>query len=146
MHILSSYFFLSDCPTVISPFTLGSVDCSVKDNCLGFQCCADINLKITEIRLQHQLSVDLCNFVISVGFGEWVLDMSLFSYQWGTEEMRLLGNSITIRYVKFYNPIAGFFFLCLLWIYNASLSAEVHDSEAVDRSEIGCVINISSFI
>ena len=83
---------------MISPILLGSVNCSVTDNCLGYQCCANIDLKITEKSLQLHLSIDPCNFMISVGFGEWFLNMSLFSYEWGTEEVRPLGNAIIIRY------------------------------------------------
>ncbi|XP_072048757.1 uncharacterized protein [Amphiura filiformis] len=82
----------------VPPLLPQGVSCSVDNSCHGFQCCADIDLKITRRSLDVYLQVDPCNFVLSVGFGEWSLNVSLFTYTWGTIETQSLGNAIDIRY------------------------------------------------
>ena len=56
----------------------------------------DLDLKVTRRSLNAYLIVDACNFQISVGFGEWFLNISLFTYSWGRQEVHMLGNAIEI--------------------------------------------------
>ena len=80
------------------PTLPSSLSCVVNDNCLGFKCCANnIDLIVAQRSLQVYLTVDPCNFVISVGFGAWSLDMPLFTYQWGTDETVSLGTAFELR-------------------------------------------------
>ncbi len=59
----------------------------------------DLNFKIIQPSVHVYLEFDYCNYIISVGFGEWLLNRSLFTYTWGTEETHTLGNAIALRLV-----------------------------------------------
>ncbi|XP_072033124.1 uncharacterized protein [Amphiura filiformis] len=81
------------CPGITTPN-----NCNMDDNCLGFHCCVNIDLKVIRKSVEVYLTLDPCNFVMYVGFGEWLLNKSLFTYKWGTEERLALGNAINIRF------------------------------------------------
>ena len=76
-----------------------SVSCAINNKWTQFHCCVDLNFKIIRASVHLYLKIDNCNYVISVGFGEWRLNRSLFTYMWGTEEMHTLGNAIGLRSV-----------------------------------------------
>ena len=89
-------WLVSDCPVNSLPSK-----CIIHDNCFGFQCCIDIDLKITQRNISIYFHLDPCNFELSVGLGQWYLNKSLFTYAWGTEETFTLGNAIIVRYKYF---------------------------------------------
>ena len=91
---------LLECTSISVPDGLpDALHCAINSRCLGFQCCADVDFKVTKRSLQVYLNVDPCNFVIFIGFGEWFLDISIFTYEWGKQETYTLGTAIEIRYV-----------------------------------------------
>ncbi len=65
-------------------------------NSLEFRCCVDIDLKALNVSVEVSFIVDPCNSVVSVGFGNWNLNMSLLVYHWNTEEIMAIGNALTI--------------------------------------------------
>ena len=90
-------FVVADCLLVPEPTTPSNQSCIITNNCLGFRCCLDIDLKIAKKSVEVFLLVDLCNFDISIGFGKWYRNISMFAYHWGTEEIHSLGNAIRLR-------------------------------------------------
>ena len=73
--------------------------CSItSDNCLSFECCVDLDLTVIQRSVSVALVMDFCNFEISVTFGEWKYDTTLFSYNWGEEEILVVGNAVEFRY------------------------------------------------
>ena len=65
-------------------------------NSLEFRCCVDIDLKAVNVSVEVSFILDPCYSVISVGFGNWNLNISLFAYHWNTEEILSIGNAITM--------------------------------------------------
>ena len=91
-----SLSLLPDCPAL--PSLLSEIQCSIiGDTCLGIECCVDLDFKVTKRSIRAYLIIDPCDFEFSVGFGEWFLNVTLFAYQWGTEEVEMLGDAIVIR-------------------------------------------------
>ena len=52
---------------------------------------------LTQRAVEVFFKIDPCNFEFSVGFGEWFINVSFFTYRWGTEITEFLGNAITIQ-------------------------------------------------
>ena len=52
---------------------------------------------VTQRNVMVFTTLDTCNFQISAGFGEWFMDLSLFTYDWGREEIRSLGDAVELR-------------------------------------------------
>ncbi|XP_072033123.1 uncharacterized protein [Amphiura filiformis] len=86
-----------DCPEL--PSLPAEIECSViGDSCLGIECCVDLDFKVTTCSIRIHQFLDPCNFWLAVGFGAWSLNITLFTYQWGTEEVEMLGNAIEITF------------------------------------------------
>ena len=56
-----------------------------------------MDLRVTKRNVMVLISLDFCDFQISVGFGEWFLHLSLFTYDWGREEIHSFGEAIELR-------------------------------------------------
>ncbi len=56
-----------------------------------------MDFKVTNKSIQVYLIVNESSNVISIGFGEWVLQESVFTYEWGMDETLALGNAVTLR-------------------------------------------------
>ena len=54
---------------------------------------------VVERSIRAFLAMDPCNYRFTAAFGEWFLEVSFFTYEWGTEITEKLGNAITIKYV-----------------------------------------------
>ena len=93
---LISFYFVLDCSLTL-PTTPTGIECSIASDCLGFRCCLNMDLTVTQKTVMVYITLDICDFQISVGFGEWFLDLSLFTYDWGREEMHSLGDAIELR-------------------------------------------------
>ncbi len=114
----------AECTSVTLPSLPDPISCVIEDTCLGFQCCVDVNLIITTVSQSVYLNIDLCNFVISIGFGAWYVDASLLTYYLNTERTYTLGNAIDVRYdihcVKICSIFLYMFNFCyviLLYVY-----------------------------
>ena len=70
--------------------------CVINEQCLGIQCCFNLDIGVALLSTQAWLIVDPCNFQISVGFGTWFRNITLFTYEWGQEERHVLGNNAVI--------------------------------------------------
>ena len=105
---------VSDCPVNSLPS-----NCIMNDDCLGFHCCINIDLKITQRNLSIYFELDACNFQLGVGLGEWNLTKSLLTYIYGTEETYTLGNAITVRYdiISYVNIYLYEKYNCCVFVY-----------------------------
>ncbi|XP_072023446.1 uncharacterized protein, partial [Amphiura filiformis] len=84
------------CPAIPTP-TPG-LECVITHQCLGIECCADIDLKVIQRSVYVNMVLDSCNFEISITFGKWFFNTTLFTYEWGKNEVMMLGNAIYIRF------------------------------------------------
>ena len=89
---------IAGCPPVPDSPQIPGIDCSVASLCLGFECCVDLDFQIIQRSVKAYVIADICNYQILVGFGEWLVDISVFTYEWGTEKTYNLGNAINVRY------------------------------------------------
>ena len=76
-----------------------SVSCQLDPLCLGIQCCLSMDFRIAHITAKTWLLFDACDYELSIGLGSWYLNISLFSYSWGMEDVRSIGNALNVRYV-----------------------------------------------
>ncbi len=76
---------------------LSNGTCYVNDVCSGFLCCLDMDFVVTQRQISAYIVMDVCNFEMTIGLGEWFLDVSLFTYSWGTEMTKTLGNAIQLK-------------------------------------------------
>ena len=79
------------------PFLANIVQCSIDDRCLGIQCCIHLDFVITELMLSARIQVDPCNFQLYLAFENWELNVTLFSYTWGTVETVSIGNAVSLK-------------------------------------------------
>ncbi len=85
------------CPGLALPTSIAEgITCTIDNRCVGFHCCLDMDFIVTSRTVNTYITIDPCNYIISVGFGEWFLEVSLYSYNWGTEITEHLGNIIDI--------------------------------------------------
>ena len=91
------HFHTLECPDSILPSEGGSLVCSVNQNCLDINCCVNMNIKVTELKLKAWLTVDPCNFTFSVGFEKLVYNLTLFNYKWGRPENIAISDSLALR-------------------------------------------------
>ena len=71
--------------------------CFISDNCLGVKCCARLNLKVVQPMVNAWLSIDPCNFIVSVGFEKFEYNSNLLKYRWGTQASVMIANSLELR-------------------------------------------------
>ncbi len=76
---------------------LNNGTCYVNNVCSGFLCCLDMDFVVTQRQVSAYIVIDVCNFEMTIGFGEWFLDVSLFTYSWGTEMTETIGNAIQLK-------------------------------------------------
>ncbi len=57
-----------------------------------------MDFKIDKVMLKSWIVLEPCNFTLSVGFGKFYANISLFKYKWGTEEILQIGHFLSIRY------------------------------------------------
>ena len=83
------------CPGLTLPTSIAEgVNCTIDNRCVGFHCCLVMDFTVTNRTVNVYITIDPCNYIISVGFGEWFLDVSLYSYTWGKEISEHLGSVI----------------------------------------------------
>ena len=85
-----------DCLQLVNLFGSSNINCTVNDKCSGFECCVYMDFRATQRNVYAFINVDPCNFKISIGLGQWFLDISFFTYSWGTMRNETLGNAITV--------------------------------------------------
>ena len=81
------------------PTLANIIQCSTDDNCLGIQCCVNLNFIITTLMLDARIKVDPCNFQLHVNFENWERIFTLFSYTWGKVEKEPISDVVTLRWV-----------------------------------------------
>ncbi|XP_033637723.1 uncharacterized protein LOC117298529 [Asterias rubens] len=86
------------CPMISLPTLANIIQCSTDDNCLGIQCCVNLNFIITTLMLDARIKVDPCNFQLHVNFENWERIFTLFSYTWGKVEMEPISDVVTLSY------------------------------------------------
>ena len=87
---------LSACSAFTLPELPQPVSCVINSQCLGIQCCLNLDFTVAVLSTQAWLIVDPCNFCISVGLGSWFFNVTLLTYNWGQQESYALGNNSVI--------------------------------------------------
>ena len=82
------------------PALANIIQCSTDEHCLGIQCCVTLNFIITTLMLDARIKVDPCNFQLYVNFENWERNFTLFSYTWGKVEREMIGDDVTLRWVR----------------------------------------------
>ncbi len=72
------------------------ITCSVHEDCLGVQCCVNLNFKVTALKLKAWLIINPCDFKFSVGFEKLDFNFTLFTYEWGNKERIHLSDTLTL--------------------------------------------------
>ena len=52
--------------------------------------------KNTTIATRTWFLLDLCDYQLSIGLGSWYLNISLYSYSFGVEEMKSIGEALNV--------------------------------------------------
>ena len=84
------------CHDVDIPALTDILTCSVHGDCLGIQCCVNLNLKVTELKMKAWLIINPCDFKFSVGFEKLDLNFTLFTYEWGKKERIHVSDDLTL--------------------------------------------------
>ncbi|XP_022103294.1 uncharacterized protein LOC110986022 [Acanthaster planci] len=87
------------CPHLPSLPTLQSGGvCHYSDACLGVECCLVADLGVTSRTLRAWLTVDPCDFKLSVGFENWSYNVTLLSYPWGKATRERLSDAVCLSF------------------------------------------------
>ncbi|XP_072033446.1 LOW QUALITY PROTEIN: uncharacterized protein [Amphiura filiformis] len=106
---------LAGCPTINVPFYVNTITCSVLDKeCLGVECCVKMDFKISELWLHAFISLDPCGYQFSIGFENWRVNNSLFTYTWNTWKYMNIGSYLTMSYSINKLPEIGVFKIDLI--------------------------------
>ena len=74
-------FYFVDCPHDVNlPELPNSVSCYMLESCMAIDCCLDYSL--LNISLNFDVSVDTCNYVISVRIEKLSFQLSFSNYIW----------------------------------------------------------------
>ena len=71
--------------------------CILYDGCLGIECCVNLDLTIAQLSTRAWVEFDVCNYKLSVGLGSWYYNVTLFSYEWGTEITESITEGLIFR-------------------------------------------------
>ncbi len=97
---LHNFFYSSVCPKTIKlPRLPSNMVCTHHEKCLGFDCCVELDIKVTTLSTRFWFILDPCQFEITMGLGEWSYNISIFSYDWGKPESLSIGEPLQIGYV-----------------------------------------------
>ncbi|XP_072048756.1 uncharacterized protein [Amphiura filiformis] len=72
--------------------------CQLDPRCLGVQCCLNLDVQIVTIATRAWFLLDPCDYQLSIGLGSWYLNISLFSYSFGVEEMKSIGEALNVSF------------------------------------------------
>jgi hypothetical protein len=68
-------------------FSMGTlptgVTCKFSDMCTGMTCCAEIDFGVVKRKFKVWAQIDPCNFLLSVGFEKWNLNVTLIGFTQG---------------------------------------------------------------
>lgn len=85
-----------ECPLMNNQPPTNLLTCSVDDKCLGIHCCASLDLVFTRLSTTAWAVLDPCEFELSVGFGTWSQNVTLFEHVWGVEKAVDISNAVRI--------------------------------------------------
>ena len=85
-----------ECPLLNKPPSTNILTCTVDDQCLGIHCCASLDLIFTRLSTTAWVVLDPCEFELSVGFGSWTQNVTLFEYDWGVERTVDISDTVHI--------------------------------------------------
>ncbi|XP_022102001.1 uncharacterized protein LOC110985344 [Acanthaster planci] len=88
----------SSCPAVGVTQLPDFLSCTVADSCLGIRCCLEIDLKITTRSVTAWVTLDPCNFTLSVGFEKWERSVTLFHYPLGDVMEEVVNEVLRVRW------------------------------------------------
>ena len=89
-------FLVTGCQSV--PKLPKGIECAITtENCLTFDCCLDLDLKVIKRRVRIAFMVDFCNYEISIAFGDFFLNTTLFTYEWGDDETIIVSEAVQLR-------------------------------------------------
>ncbi|KAL5013968.1 hypothetical protein ScPMuIL_008238, partial [Solemya velum] len=72
------------CATIPMPNQIDGISCYILDSCSELQCCMEVD--VIKRPISALLSVDTCNFVLTVGFDKFVYTKFLSAYDWVVSE------------------------------------------------------------
>ncbi|XP_072033125.1 uncharacterized protein [Amphiura filiformis] len=105
----------TDCPSgLVLPSLDNILTCGIEDiRCLGIQCCVNIDFAITKLMMKVGLSLDPCNFQVSVGFETFSRTVTLFTHKWGSVVEQRVSDALVIRYSVYKLETANMFSITL---------------------------------
>ncbi len=75
----------ADCPAIRSPHQPGPLtSCSPTASCTGIQCCVPVDIEVDILYINVWLTIDPCNYTLSVGIGRWNVSATLTRTDFGT--------------------------------------------------------------
>ncbi|KAJ8320500.1 LOW QUALITY PROTEIN: hypothetical protein KUTeg_002087 [Tegillarca granosa] len=98
----STQGFNEDCPLQMSnlPAITGTASCHVTSLCTGIYCCIEDD-GITGRSFQTFISIDPCNFKMTVGIEKLTFSVQLFDYEQGKEEKLYLFGVVRVKFSIF---------------------------------------------
>ncbi len=82
-HFFTACLDASNQPPVLPSYP-ASTQCVLYDDCMGFECCVNLDLVTSFADTKTWFQLDVCNYKLRVGVGKWFYNTTLFSYKWGT--------------------------------------------------------------
>ncbi len=72
------------------------MSCQPTNHCTGVQCCLELDIIVTKLFVNVYVTIDPCDFKLSIGFGKWSFEKNLVELDWSVERTLSVANSLQI--------------------------------------------------
>uniref|UniRef100_A0A1I8J4H2 Vitellogenin domain-containing protein n=1 Tax=Macrostomum lignano TaxID=282301 RepID=A0A1I8J4H2_9PLAT len=74
-------------------------NCKIHDQCLGIECCTELDFKVYSRHFFYTQLVDPCTYSFYIGFENFFYNQSLFHFDWGQDKLlKIAGSTVELRY------------------------------------------------
>ncbi len=91
------YYFATDCPSADIPISTDLVGCHLVKHCSDIHCCVAIDIKVKQLFVDAWLTIDPCNFTLSVGLGNRQFTSNSLAEYNVVRESRMVARPLNIR-------------------------------------------------